>query len=155
MGDCVTYAGHATIITNLIGGIKIGDKTHKIFINNDEFTIAIKVLCSHNEQILKIPISENQFKEIFKAIKNVLLVYFFSWMTCFLFQTKTNDFFGAGVYRGSLDSTILLKSLFMRTGNHLVWLWLLFRTVSFCFTHSHRRLWLRLSVWSLRTRSHR
>ena len=66
--------GLAAIITNLIGGLKLGDKTHGIF-TKDKLTIIIgiiiTVLCDHEEQLLEVPVRENPFKEIFKAIKNI------------------------------------------------------------------------------------
>ncbi|KAH0785302.1 major facilitator superfamily transporter [Histomonas meleagridis] len=113
--------GLAAIITNLIGGLKLGDKTNGVF-TNDELTIIVGVIliiigilitlfCGKEEPLLEVPIRENPFKEIFKAIKNIprpvlriSLVYFFSWMAYFPFQTTTTDFFGSDIYGGVADS---------------------------------------------------
>lgn len=113
--------GIAAIITNLIGGLKLGDKTGGKF-DNDQLTIivgivlivigvVITLLCAKEERPLEVPARENPFKEIFKAFKSmpkpvfrICLVYFFSWMAYFPFNTTTTDFFGADIYGGLPDS---------------------------------------------------
>ncbi|KAH0793964.1 major facilitator superfamily transporter [Histomonas meleagridis] len=114
--------GLASIVTNLIGGLKLGDYTNGKF-TNDELTfiigvvlivicVTITIFCGKEETYTEELPHENPFKKIFNAIKTIpkpvlriSIVYFFSWVANFPFQNTTTDFFASDIYGGVAGST--------------------------------------------------